>query len=262
MNYGVAEAAAILSSDREHVKTIAYCFSDDLSPSANPEKGKPRKFSFSDMLVLIFANYSWEDNPDIEAIKAGITAGDHTEEVFIKELWNHTPLLQNELPDHLDESARQDLVVDPKIHLESIDIARSYRNAANLLWENAAESPPISQQAYPVLFAYRHALELYLKLLGKTGRNQGHNLEACIRSVEQLYAERLPDKRIPPRLRDWMMVLHELNSDGCQFRYAPEQDPSMDGKWIEWTHFGYAMGQLFNALDMALLKSNQDSTDL
>jgi len=94
---------------------------------------------------------------------------------------------------------------------------------------------------YRVLYAYRHALELYLKLLGKTGIETGHNLEACIRAVEALHANRLPDQKIPPRLREWMLALHELDSNGWHFRYAPEHSPTMDEKWIDWAHLRYAM---------------------
>jgi len=182
--------------------------------------------------------------------------GDHNEEIYIHELWNHTPLLQEEIPGHLDEPARHGLLVSPKIHLEPIEIARSYRHAANILWQEAADSGMPLLEAYPALHAYRHALELYLKILGKTGKDAGHNLEVCVKAVEKLYADRLPEKQMPTRLREWILTLHRLDEDGCSFRYAPQFGASMDGQWLDWAHLRYAMGQVLDALDLACLQAD------
>lgn len=257
MSYGVLEATRILGVEREQIKTYAYRFADYLSATANPGKGKARCFSFDDMLVLIYVNYYWEDDPDIASIEAGLNAREHHDEVYIHELWDHTPLLQEEIPDHFDEPARHGLLVSPDIHLEPLEIARSYRNAANVLWQNAADSGLPMLEAYPVLHAYRHALELYLKMLGKTGEELGHNLEKCIHAVEQLYADRLPGQQLPERLRDWILTLHQLDEKGTSFRYAPKTAPTMDGQWLDWAHLRYAMGQIFEALEYAWLKLEQ-----
>ncbi len=61
------------------------------------------------------------------------------------------------------------LLISPQIHLKRIEIARSYHRAANVLWDKANDSGNPFEDCYPVFFAYRHALELYLKMLGNAG---------------------------------------------------------------------------------------------
>ncbi|EFK09655.1 conserved hypothetical protein [delta proteobacterium NaphS2] len=256
MKYGVAETARILEIDIRQLKTWAYQFRDNLSASANPEKGTPRIFTVEDLLVLLYVGHFWEDEPDVEAIVAGLNSEYHLEDIYVHTLWNHTPLIQDDVPENLDEPSRHGLLISPRIHLKQIEIARSYHRAANALWDKANDSGFPMTDCYPVLFAYRHALELYLKMLGKAGKeldhNLGkeldHNLKACMEAVEKHY-----DKKVSPLTKEWIMTLHQMDETGWHFRYEPETEGTMDGQWLDWSHFRYAMDTLFNALDFAWL---------
>jgi len=252
MNYGVAETARILEIDTQQLKAWAYKFRDNLSDSANPEKGVPRSFTTADVLVFLYVSHFWEDDPDIEAIVVGLNSGEHLEDMYVHFLWNRIPLLENDVPEHLDEPSRYGLSVSPHIHLTRIEIARSYHQAANVLWDNANDSGFPMLECYPVLFSYRHALELYLKLFADVGKE--HSLELCMEAVEKHHKQKMP-----PLFKEWIMTLHRMDETGCNFRYEPETECTMDhGQWLDWSHFRYAMDTLFRALDSAWLEMNRN----
>lgn len=252
MKYGVAETARILGIDIRQLKTWAYQFRDNLSASANPEKGTPRIFMAADMLVLLYVSHFWEDEPDIETIIAGLNSEYHLEDIYIHTLLNHTFLIQDDVPENLEEPSRFGLLISPQIHLKQIEIARSYHRAANALWDKANDSGFPMADCYPVLFAYRHALELYLKMLGNAGMELKHNLKACMAAVEKHY-----DQKVSPLTKEWIMTLHQMDATGWHFRYEPEAEGTMDGQWLDWLHFRYAMDTLFNALDFAWLNMHR-----
>ena len=202
MKYGVAETARILGTDIQQLKTWSYQFRDNLSASANPDKGAPRLFKSEDVLLLLYVSHFWEDEPDVEAIVAGLNSGNHLKDIYVHTLWNHTPLIQDNVPENLDEPSRYGLLISPRIHLTQIEIARSYHQAANTLWSNANASGFPMGDCYPVLFAYRHALELYLKMLGNAGKELDHNLKSCMEAVEKHY-----DKKVSPMTKEWIMTL-------------------------------------------------------
>ena len=85
MNRSVADTARILGVDGEQMKAWAWTFKDHLSGRANPGKGRPRKFTDSDVLALIYV-CQYRDLLDA-----------------------HTPILQ-EPPDDLDETWRHGIL--------------------------------------------------------------------------------------------------------------------------------------------------------
>jgi len=258
MKYDVAETARILETDTQQLKAWAYQFRDNLSTSANPKKGASPSFTTQDVLVLLYVSHFWEDDPDIEAIVVGLNSEDHLEDTYVHVLWNRTPLLQNDVPEHLDEPSRYGLLVTPHIHLKRIEVARSYHHAANVLWDKANDSGFPLLECYPVLFSYRHALELYLKILGDIGK--GHSLKSCMDAVEKHLK-----KKIRHPMKEWIMTLHRMDETGWSFRYEPETEGTMDdGQWLDWSRFRYAMDTLFRELDFAWLKMAEtiDSAEL
>ncbi len=50
---------------------------------------------------------------------------------------------------------------------EFLELARNYRQTAEAILESALNSGEPREWGYPVLFAYRHTLELYLKIIGE-----------------------------------------------------------------------------------------------
>ena len=73
MNRTASKVAKILDVDGLQVKRWALDFKDYLPAAANPAKGKVRMFNDGDLLVLMYVWYHWEEEPDVECIKVGLS---------------------------------------------------------------------------------------------------------------------------------------------------------------------------------------------
>jgi len=249
MNRTAAKVAKILSVDVPQVKQWAFDFKDYLSAAANPAKGKVRMFSDDDVLVLMYLWHHWEEEPDVECIKVGLNSGDHCEDAFVEHLYLHTPLIQ-EPPDDLDETWRHGMLLVGGGRYEYLELARNYRHVAETLLRTALEKDELDGWAYPVLFAYRHTMELYLKLIAESDENT-HSLKKCVELVEKRHGVKLPSP-----IREWILELEEIDPAGTAFRYA-DADSSLNQhyeQWFDFRHFQFAMKRVFDAIDMAILR--------
>ena len=250
MNRTVSQTARILSVDVQQVKTWAWLFKEHLSSQANPAKGRPRAFTDSDVLALIHVAMHWEDNPDMENIEIGLNRGDHYDDDRYREiLYAHTPLLQ-EPPDDLDETWRHGVFLNGGGVDEYLELARNYKQSAETLLDSALKSGEPREWGYPVLFAYRHALELYLKIIGQI-QDLTHSLEECIRLVEKRHGQ-----RIGSPIREWIIELDKIDPIGTAFRYADDQAGTLEYAeyWVDFLQFKYAMTLVFKGLDEASLR--------
>ena len=250
MNRTTSEVAKIIGANALQVKRWSSVFKDYLSDSANPPKGKVRMFSDDDLLVLCYVGHEWEDDPDIEAIKLGLNLGNHHEDAFVEHIYLHTPLLQ-EPPDNLDESWRHGILLcGGGGQHEYLDLARNYRHVAESMLRSALEKNELNGWAYPILFAYRHTLELYLKLIGEIDEIT-HSLARCLHLVEKQFGKKL---EVP--IRKWILELEEIDPAGTAFRYADERTGSRRYAeyWFDFVQFQFAMKRVFDVLDMAILR--------
>src|SRR5881394_3775581 len=126
MNRNVSQTARVLGENVQQVKKWASLFQEYLSSNANPPKGQTRQFSDSDLLVLSYVFYYWEANPDLEEIKLGLNQEEHHDEMFVRNLYVHTPIFQ-EPPDDLDETWRHGILLNGAGVGAYLDLARSYR---------------------------------------------------------------------------------------------------------------------------------------
>ena len=256
MNRRVSQTAQILGVDGQQVKSWAWLFKDNLSPSANPGKGRPREFTDADMFALMYVVMNWEDRPDIEAIRAGLNCGDQFEDPKFREiLYSNTPLLQ-EQPVDLDEPWRHG--ISPSIGVDAdFELARSFRQSADVLLERALQSGEPGVSGIPVLFTYRHALEMYLKMLGDI-KDLTHSLEDCLKCVEKRLGSRI---RLP--IRGWIIELAKIDPKGTAFRYADDQAGTLrySEYWIDLHHVKHAMTKVFDALDWACLDFRSSSLE-
>jgi hypothetical protein len=255
MNRSVAEAARILGVDGQQVKTWAWAYKDYLSGEANPGKGKPRTFTDSDVLALMYVcDLSASDEPADE-IRAGLDREDHYDNDHYRDLlYAHTPILQ-EPPDDLDETWRHGILLVGGGVDGYLTLARNYRECAEAMLEAALKSGEPRDWGFPVLFAYRHTLELYLKIIGEID-DHTHSLRECVLLVEKRHGERLPS-----RAREWIIELDEIDPNGTAFRYADEAA----GKglrnvecWVDFVQFKFAMTHVFRMLDTAILDAARD----
>ena len=251
MNRNVAQTAHILGVEVQQVKAWAWTFKDLLSCHANPGRGLPRAFTDSDVLALIYVYMRSDGGDDIKEIRAGLDREDHYEDQFRDLLYAHTPILQ-EPPDDLDETWRHRILLNGGGADGFLALARNYRESAEALLESALKSGEPRDWGYPVLFGYRHTLELYLKIIGEID-DRTHSLKECVRMVEKRHGE-----DIPSPAREWIIELDEIDPSGTAFRYADDETGKGSRNaeyWIDLAQFQFAMTRVFRMLDQAILNA-------
>ena len=244
MNRTVSQTARVLGVEAQQVKEWAWRFKEHLSSQANPPKGRPRRFTDSDVLALMHVCMHWEGEPDFANIEMGLNCEDHYEnEQYRDMLYLHTPLLQ-EPPEDLDETWRYGIFLNGGGVDEFLELTRSYRESAAALLDSALNSGEPCYWGYPVLFAYRHALELYLKIIGDI-QDPIHGLQKCIQRVESRHKQ-----KIPFPIREWIIELDKLDPRGTAFRYANDEAGTLRPAeyWVDFLQFKYAMGRTFKCL--------------
>jgi hypothetical protein len=102
----------------------------------------------------------------------------------------------------------------------------------------------------PVLFAYRHTLELYLKTIGNINEHT-HSLAKCSSLVEKLFGE-----KFNPSAKGWIEELDKIDPHpATTFRYeADQKQQDYAENWVDLRQFKFAMGQVFEMIDRAILR--------
>jgi len=125
-------------------------------------------------------------------------------------------------------------------------VADSYRGAASALWKNFEADRRSDYDAYPLVFMYRHALELYLKavlILGNqlavTTDNEelhtenvfkNHSLTEHLPMVKRIFADAGWEEDYPhmgleePFFEDLLKEFDELDRGSYTFRYSVNKD--------------------------------------
>ncbi len=248
MNRKPAEVAKILGVNGSQVKGWVSLFDNYFSDEAKPGKGKDRVFNDTDLLVLMYINHYWEDDPDLECIRVGLNRGDYHDDPFMETLYLHTPLIQD-WPEGMDETWRHGILLVGSGRYGYLELARNYRNVAELMLESAFKNDLVDSWAYPVLFAYRHTLELYLKLIAETDEIT-HSLQRCVQLVEKRW-----NAKLPAPIRGWILELDQIDRTGTAFRYS-DADAGLNQhyeRWFDFHHFKFAMNRVFDTIDRAVL---------
>jgi hypothetical protein len=251
MNRTVSETARILGVDAQQVKKWAWQFKDNLSTLANPPKGRSRTFTEADVLALIHVAMHWEDEPDLEAIQIGLNREDHFENDRYREiLYRHTPILQ-EPPEDLDETWTHGIFLNGGGVNQYLELARNYRQSADALLESALKSGEPRDWASPVLFTYRHTLELYLKVVGEI-EDPIHSLERCVQLVERRHKQ-----RIGSPMREWIIEFDKIDPYGTAFRYADDDAGTLTYAefWVDLAQLKQAMMLVFEVVDQAICRT-------
>ena len=250
MNRNVSETARVLDVDIQQVKTWAWIFKEYLSGYANPAKGRSRAFTDSDLLVLIYVAWHWEEEPDMESIKSALNSGDHHNDRFRELLYGSTPILQ-EPPEDLDETWRHGIFLNGGGVNQYLELSRNYKQSAEALLDSALASREPREWGYPVLFAYRHSLELYLKVIGEIDETT-HSLKDCVEAVEKRHRQQLPKL-----IRDWIIEFDQIDPFGTAFRYADDEAGTLKRAefWVDFLQLKFAMSVVFKTLDGAILRS-------
>jgi len=233
MIYGVSETARLLHVDRETLKTWAYVFSEYLSSTANPGKGKDRHFLITDIRVFAYISMYWEDEPDIENIKYGLNSNSHFEyEIIDNFITEITPLL-TDMPEGIDETWKG-VVFGGEFELgDKFTTADSFKLARDKLVEIAHKNDEERELFQPAIYNYRHATELYIKAI--TGEKFTHNLPGLMQKLKLILKTEF--NSVPP---EWFENIIEAfdysDPKGTAFRYGttvPKDEMYVDMKHVK-----------------------------
>ena len=243
----VADLARLFDVNKETIKKWCFKFGEHLSPSATV-KGQTRFFNEIDLRVFALVNQYWEDDPDYENIHACLNSGCHYSEEYIEFSQLNTSIFQDvtECEYEGDEAWTKGLLLGgmaSKNH--QIEIARSYKNAADELVEIVRKSHEPYDLAYPIFFSYRHTLELYLKVIGQYNPEKDkkwHYIDKLIDKIEMQYNE-----KIPQWMRNRLYDFHIIDPSSTSFRdlyEIPIEIQRKDEIWIDFTHLKVVMDKL------------------
>jgi hypothetical protein len=215
------DVARIFRVDKKTVKTWAHKFRDYLSPTANPPKGNTHLFSQRDLMVLALVAQYWEEEPDYEHTYAMLNRGDQYAEHYVRIAYLNTPLLQ-EPPDDIDEPRRDTVLLGgmrSSHHALSLHIAEAYKQAGDELVQIALSSDTAYELLYPIFFTYRHAIEVYLKIL-VPAKDDTHDFSRLINAFKSKY-----ETDFAEWARDRLNELHQIDPTSDAFRYADSKTP-------------------------------------
>lgn len=235
-----SKVARMFDVDPATVKLWSFQFAEHLSSKATPPKGETRQYNESDLRVLALVFYYWEDGADYEHIHAMLNSGDHESEIFIEHAQLHTPIFQ-EPPDDIDETWQHGAIVGGMGFRDRRQVARSYKLAADQLVALALTKYESHELDFPILFLYRHTIELYLKA-ALANPPQTHDLGELGRLLEAEAGGQLPDW-----MRDRLHDFHEIDLRSSIFRYA---DPGPPGElWIDFYQLQVVIDKLVEAFE-------------
>ncbi len=247
----ISEVANLLGVDRELVKSWIAEFSDHLSEWAKPEAGRTRLFTDADTRALALVSDLWESDPDLENIHACLNSGDQNLDRFVDLVHLNTPVFQ-EAPDDLDETWDHGVLMNSMWRRPTIEVARSYKYAADELVKEALSCHEPYLLDYPIFYLYRHVLELYLKLLlddQTQAKKLGHDLPALIKAVEKKFNSRA-NEWVMERIREFSEI--DPTSDLFRFSDRPLVHPKHVEVWVDFVQLKTTMTQLCDAFEERL----------
>ena len=249
----IGDASRLIGVDRDTIKGWLKEFSEHFSESARPRSGATRLFTDDDTLTLALISEYWEDDPDLENIHAMLNNGDQQSEHYIECVRLNTPIFQ-EVPDNLDEPWTHGVLLSSMYVRPMIEVARSYKYAADELVREALSFQEPHHLDYPIFFTYRHTLELYLKLVlddPQQAKDIGHDLGRLIRAVEE---------KLGGKTSEWTRSrLHEFNEidpTSDLFRYAdraPEHRKHVE-VWVDLCLLKSVMDRLCEAFESHIMR--------
>lgn len=247
----VSDVARLFGVDRDIIKKWCHEFSDYLSSAATPPKGQTRLFGESDVRVLALIFYYWEDEPDYDAIRGSLNSNEQDDGHFLEFVFLNTPVFR-EPPDSIETRAEYSIILNGEFLRTPIEVARAYKTAGDALVEQATSNYYPHELDYPIFFNYRHALELYLKILTKfvftnnEDKKNKHDLADLISNLELQYGAKLPDW-MKARLHDF----HKIDKGSTTFRYAESvpSDANDQYIWIDLFQLKTVMDVLYKVFE-------------
>lgn len=128
-------------------------------------------------------------------------SGSHDEEIYAEFAYKNTSIFQD--PTDTDnyyegeEAWTRGIMIGGLVSKShDLEIARSYKAAADELIRQVKLSSEPYDLSYPIFFMYRHCIELYLKVVSDYDFNRDgstHSIDILISKIEDKYNEKLPE---------------------------------------------------------------------
>lgn len=245
MRLSISEVAKLIKVDRGLIKTWTSQFAEYLNPMANPDKGTPRQFIPSDVSILAYISYYWDDNPDFEYIKSGLNASEHKEYPFSEVVSEIIPFFM-EPPDELNETWRHGSLRGTfGNYMDRFSLAEEYKLAGDLLVQTSIENDIVYDVLAPIVYNYRHSTELYLKaILKRDGEQNSHNLNNLFQQLKNFLKTKL-NAETPPWFDNLILSFHQFDPSGTSFRYEGPDPFGKEGElWVDIRHLKKLMDRL------------------
>jgi DNA-binding transcriptional MerR regulator len=245
----IAEVARLLDVDRDSVRRWATEFAEHLSLTANPKKGQERQFTEADLRVLAVIAEHFEMENDASDIHYALNSGSQYEEPFLEFARIHTPLFQ-EVPEEIDETWQHGVLIGGMACRDLPQVAAAYKLAADELVKRALASQEPHELDYPILFLYRHTVELYLKA-ALTTAPEHHDLSRLIQLFEAECGNTIADW-----IKDRLWDFHKIDHMSALFRYA--EPPSNVELWIDFHQLQTVMDKLVQAFEEYMARKTEE----
>lgn len=163
-----------------------------------------------------------------------------------------------EVPDEIDESWRHGALAGGMGDLamrERGALAASFKRAGDVLLVAALAGDEANELLYPILFNYRHAIELYLKAVTEPAHGN-HDLGGLIDTFRRVIFERF-GVEVPAWILDRLHEFHDVDARSTTFRY-PEvgvvfQSGKLQGEvWVDLRRLKSVMANLGRAFARVL----------
>jgi hypothetical protein len=138
---------------------------------------------------------------------------DNSKEIFHQQIFQFPP-------DEIDETWSHGAILGGILYdiYTTLSIADSFKLAGDILVDKVLSSDiEAYESVYPVLYNYRHCLELYLKAVLKNVR--GHKLLEMTEKLEEQIQKKLKAK-LPSWFTKWILEFDEFDRGSDTFRYA------------------------------------------
>ena len=216
--FSVSEAARSLVVDRKTIMDWSYHFSEYLSEGSKPPKGKQRFYTIEDIRVFAYVLLYWEEKPDIEYIKLGLNSQEYYDIEPIDNLIAQiVPIFQEPTEENININSS--IIFGGLSALEDmLSLANAFKKSGDMLIEATKDVDYHYDYVNPILFQYRHAVEIYLKsTLEKTIKT--HNLLKLYERFEALMKDKHKTE-IPDWFKNIVNAFDGVDPHGDIFRYG------------------------------------------
>ena len=132
---------------------------------------------------------------------------------------------------------------------DTYDMVMSYRVAAFRLLDAATEQGEAWESVDPILFCFRHALELNLKSFPTDAAPRTHGLKSMADALHERLSARYPTVQVD-WLRDRIQEFDAVDPRSTAFRYHDAASPATPPElWVDFAKLRNIMKTMFDALD-------------